>query len=133
MLPTPEDHAAICDLYARYCLALDRCDADAWVALFTADARFLVYGREWSGHEGLRQLSTAAPSGLHLGGVPQIEMTSASSAHVARNLLFAPSDGSATRSAVYEDEVLRTESGWRIASCRCRFITASGLSERPAR
>ena len=35
------------------------------------------------------------------------------------------------RSAVYDDELVRTPDGWRIESCRCRFIVAGGLADRP--
>src|SRR5574338_625739 len=66
--PTPEDHVAICDLLARYCLALDAGDVDGWVALFTPDARYEVYGRSFEGHAGLRRMLSGAPGGLHLGG-----------------------------------------------------------------
>jgi hypothetical protein len=37
-----------------------------------------------------------------------------------------------SRSAVYDDELLRTAVGWRIASTCCRFIVADGLADRPA-
>ena len=74
MLPTPEDHVAISDLMARYCLTLDLDDDDGWVSLYTPDAAYAVYGRTFDGHEGLRRMATSAPSGLHLGGPPVIEM-----------------------------------------------------------
>jgi 3-phenylpropionate/cinnamic acid dioxygenase small subunit len=82
MRPKPEDHVAIVDLLARYCLALDLDDVESWVALFTPDVRYEVYGR--------------------------------------------------SRSAVYTDELHRTDDGWRIAHTRCRFIVADGLADRPA-
>jgi 3-phenylpropionate/cinnamic acid dioxygenase small subunit len=63
MLPTPEDHAAISHLLARYCLTLDHDDVDGWVALFTPDATYQVYGRSFDGHEGLRRMMTGAPGG----------------------------------------------------------------------
>jgi len=66
----PEDHVAISDLLARYCLTLDFDDVDAWVALFTAEATYEVYGRSFDGHEGLRRMLSGAPGGLHLGGPP---------------------------------------------------------------
>ena len=75
MLPTPEDQVAIADLFARYCLTLDRDDVEQWVNLYLPDASYEVYGRSWDGHEGLREMSTGAPGGLHLGGPPVIEMT----------------------------------------------------------
>ena len=131
MLPTPEDHVAIADLLARYCLTLDADDADGWIALFLPDASFEVYGRSYDGHEGLRRMVTAAPGGLHLGGPPVIEMISPDHARTLRNLLFVDRRSGESRRAVYNDELQRTASGWRIAHTRCRFIAADGLSDRP--
>ncbi|MFC5754472.1 nuclear transport factor 2 family protein [Actinomadura rugatobispora] len=133
MLVTPEDHAAISDLLARYCITLDLDDVEGWVSLFTPDARYEVYGRTFDGHEGLRKMAGSAPGGLHLGGVPVIEMTGADRARTTRNLLFAERTEGISRHAVYVDELVRTPDGWRIAACRCRFITADGLADRPAR
>jgi SnoaL-like domain len=129
--PTPEDHVAIGDLLARYCITLDLDDHEGWVALFTPEARYEVYGRSFNGHDGLLAMSKAAPGGLHLGGVPVIEMTGPDTARTTRNLLFVDRSDGAARHAVYVDELVRTPNGWRIASCRCRFITAGGLSDRP--
>ncbi len=131
MLPTPEDRGAISDLLARYCLTLDVDDVEGWVGLFTPDARFHVYGRSWVGHEGLRRMATGAPGGLHLGGPPVIDLVDEDHARTTRNLLFVERGGGEQRSAVYTDDLVRTVDGWRIASCRCRFIVADGLSDRP--
>jgi hypothetical protein len=131
MLPTPEDRGAISDLLARYCLTLDVDDVEGWVGLFTPDARFHVYGRSWDGHEGLRRMATGAPGGLHLGGPPVIDLVDEDHARTTRNLLFVERGGGEQRSAVYTDDLVRTADGWRIASCRCRFIVADGLSDRP--
>lgn len=132
MRPTPEDHVAIVDLLARYCLTLDFDDVEGWVGLFTPDARYEVYGRSFEGHEGLRRLIGAAPAGLHLGGPPVIEMIDGDRARTRRNLLFVDRSDGSSRSAVYTDELRRTGDGWRIAYTRCRFIVADGLSDRPA-
>ncbi len=132
MLPTPEDHVAISNLMARYCLTLDLDDVEGWVSLFTSDASFQVYGRSWDGHEGLRRMATGAPGGLHLGGPPVIEMIDSNRARTTRNLLFVERKQGISRNAVYTDELSRREDGWRIASTRCRFIVADGLSDRPA-
>jgi 3-phenylpropionate/cinnamic acid dioxygenase small subunit len=133
MLPTPEDHVAITQLLARYCLALDHDDLDAWVALFTPDAVYEVYGREYAGHDGLRKLMTGAPGGLHLGGPPVITMVDADHATTQQNLLFAEAQAGIQRSALYDDELVRTPDGWRIARRRCRFITPDGIADRPVR
>ena len=131
MLPSPEDQVAIADLFARYCLALDRDDFDAWLSLFLPDARYEVYGHRFEGREGLRRMLTGAPGGLHLGGPPVIELTAADRARTRRNLLFVERGSGALRSAVYTDELERTPEGWRIAQCRCQFIVAEGLADRP--
>ncbi|MCK9923767.1 nuclear transport factor 2 family protein [Frankia sp. AgPm24] len=132
-LPSPADQVAISQLLARYCLALDLDDAEEWVALFTPDAVYHVYGRTFDGHAGLRRMATAAPGGLHLGGPPVIEILGADTARTTRNLLFIDRTDGVPRNAVYTDELVRTPDGWRIRSCRCQFITADGLSDRPAR
>ena len=133
MLPTAEDHVAITDLLARYCLTLDHGDVEGFIALFTPEARYEVYGRAFEGHAGLRALLEAAPGGLHLGGPPTIEMIDRHRARTRRNLLFVDRTSGASRSAVYTDELQRTAGGWQIARCRCQFIVADGLSDRPER
>ena len=131
MLPTPEDQVAISDLIARYCLTLDLDDVEGWVALFTPDASYEVYGRSFDGHEGLRGMMGAAPGGLHLGGPPVIEMRDADHARTRRNLLFIERESGVSRSAVYTDELTRTADGWRFTRVRCQFIVKDGLSDRP--
>jgi hypothetical protein len=133
MLPSPEDHVAISHLLARYCLTLDLDDVDGWVSLFTPDAIYEVYGQVFRGHEGLRAMMGAAPGGLHLGGPPVIETLGGDRARTLRNLLFVDRSDGASRNAVYIDELVRTPQGWRIATCRCRFITPNGLADRPPR
>ncbi|MEO5841025.1 MAG: nuclear transport factor 2 family protein [Acidimicrobiales bacterium] len=128
----PEDHVAISTLMARYCLTLDLDDVEGWVALFTPDATYEVYGRSFAGHVGLRKMLSDAPGGLHLGGPPVIEMLDHDHARTMRNLLFIERGTETWRSAVYTDELYRTAEGWRIAATRCRFIVADGLSDRPA-
>ncbi len=130
---TPDDQVAITDLLARYCLTLDFDDVDGWVGLFTPDAKYEVYGRSFDGHEGLRRMMEAAPGGLHLGGPPVIDMIDGDHARTTRNLLFIDRSDGIARSAVYTDELRRTDDGWRIVRCRCQFIVADGLSDRPAR
>ncbi len=132
LLPSPEDHVAITGLLARYCLALDHDDVEEWVALFTPEASYEMYGRSYEGHDGLRKMMTGAPGGLHLGGPIVIEMIDGDHARTLQNALFVDRTSGAQRSVVYTDELRRTESGWRIAKRRCRFIVAGGFSDRPA-
>jgi len=127
-----DDHAEIRNLLSRYCLLLDHDDVDGWVALFTTDATFDVYGRTFAGHDGLRRMLSGAPGGLHLGGALVIDLVDADHARTQQNLLFIDRTNGESRSAVYYDELVRTDAGWRIAARRCRFIVADGLSDRPS-
>lgn len=130
---SPEDHIAITQLLARYCLSLDADDIAAWVDLFTPDGCFEVYGRSWEGPDGLRQMATAAPGGLHLGGPPVIDMIDSDHATTKQNMLFVDRTDGSARHSVYTDEVVKTEIGWRIKRRRTQFITADGLADRPPR
>jgi len=118
------------ELLARYCLHLDRAEHEEWLALFLPDATYEVYGRTFAGHDGLRAMISAAPHGLHLGGQPVIEVDGAV-ARSQQNLLFLDLSTGRSRAAVYDDELRRTPEGWRFARRKCRFITASGLQDRP--
>jgi hypothetical protein len=125
-----DDDAEIRNLLARYCVYLDLDDADGWVGLFTPGAVYQVYGREFAGHEGLRAMATAAPGGLHLGGQVAIELDG-DWARTMHNLLFVDRETGENRGAVYDEDLVRTSDGWRIARCRCRFHGPDGLADRP--
>ena len=131
MLLTPEDDAEIRNLLAAYCLCLDLDDSEGWVALFAEDATYHVDGQTFEGHDGLRRMLSGAPGGLHLGGPPWIEGLGPGQARTRQNLLFVERASGTTRSAVYEDELVKTHEGWRIASRRCRFIVPTGLADHP--
>jgi len=132
MTTRADDHDDIRNLLARYCLLLDHDDVDEWLMLFTDDATYEVYGRAFEGHDGLRRMVTGAPGGLHLGGPPVVELVDADRARTQQNLLFIDRVTGESRSAVYDDRLVRTSDGWRFASRRCRFIVREGLSDRPA-
>lgn len=131
MNPTAaDDRAEIHDLLARYCLLLDLDDMDAWLELFTQDGVYEVYGRRAEGRDGIRRLLTGAPGGLHLGGPPVVDLDG-DRATTLRNLLFVDRSTGEARQAVYDDDLVRTADGWRIARCRCRFHGPGGLADRP--
>ena len=125
-----DDHAEIRNLLARYCVYLDLDDTEGWVGLFTPDAVYQVYGREFAGHDGLRSMATAAPGGFHLGGPAAIDLDG-DEARTTRNLLFVERGTDQTRRAVYDEDLVRTTEGWRITRCRCRFHGPDGLGDRP--
>ena len=126
------DDAEIRNLLAEYCLLLDHDDVDGWVGLFTLDASYVVHGRTFTGHDGLHTMLSGAPGGLHLGGPPVVEIVDATHARTRQNLLFVDRANGVMRSAVYDDQLVRTDDhGWRFAFRRCQFIGPEGLSDRP--
>jgi uncharacterized protein (TIGR02246 family) len=133
MTDTADDHIAIRELIADYALALDEGDVDGCVKLFTVDAQFLVYGRSFTGHEGIGQMFRDAPRGLHLTGVSRIDVRG-NTATALSQVLFVRAGSLQLRPALYDDELARsvTEGGqWRFQRRRCRFITSHGLSDSP--
>jgi uncharacterized protein (TIGR02246 family) len=130
---SPEQMAAIREVIANYALALDAGDIDECVELFTADAQFLVYGRSFDGHSGIREMFQNAPHGLHLTGVSRIDVHG-ETASARSQVLFVRADTHGLRLALYDDELVRraTEGGqWRFQRRRCQFITSHGLSDSP--
>ncbi len=128
-----DDHAEITNLLARYCLVLDHDDVDGWVSLFVPESTYEVYGRAFTGHDGLREMMAGAPGGLHLGGPPVVELVGADAARTQQDLMFVDRVTGEMRSAVYDDELVRTDAGWRFVSRCCRFIGPEGLADRPPR
>ncbi len=127
--PDHDDHVQIFDLLARYCIALDRHDLDAWVSLFTEDAHYHAFGRTFDGHAGLRAMMEGAPRGLHLGGLPVIGVDG-DTASTVQNALFVDAVTHESRLVLYTDELVRAERGWRFHNRRCEFIAADGLRDR---
>lgn len=127
---TSTDHAAIRELIAGYALALDARDIDACVRLFTADGEFLVYGRSFAGRDGVRQMFSDSPHGLHLTGVSRIDVRG-DAATARSQVLFVRAGDLQLRPALYDDELIRQGPQWFFRRRRCQFITSHGLSDSP--
>jgi hypothetical protein len=124
------DKAAIRELIAAYALALDAGDIEECVQLFTADAKFVVYGRSFDGHDGIRQMFQDAPRGLHLTGVSRIDVHG-DTATARSQVLFVRAVDLHQRLALYDDEFVTEGEHWRFQRRRCQFVTSGGLSDSP--
>lgn len=128
-----DGHCAIRELIADYALALDAGDVDACVDLFTEDGEFVVYGRSFVGHDGIRTMFSQAPRGLHLTGVSRIDIRD-DTATARSQVLFVRAGDLHLRPALYDDELVRDpvhDGRWRFARRRCQFVTSHGLSDSP--
>ncbi len=126
-----DDHAAIRELIAAYALALDAGDIEGCVELFTADAQFLVYGRSFDGHDGIRKMFQDAPRGLHLTGVSRIDVHgNTADGPVAGAVRQGRRPASAARRCTTTNS-FATVRQWRFQRRRCQFVTSRGLSDSP--
>jgi uncharacterized protein (TIGR02246 family) len=124
------DRDAIHDLLAAYALTLDADDIDGCLALFTDDAQFAVFGRTFSGRDGLRKMLTRAPRGIHLTGMLLAEIDG-DTATARAQVLFVEAGTHELRPALYDDELMKANGQWRFRRRRARFITADGLRDSP--
>jgi uncharacterized protein (TIGR02246 family) len=118
-----EDILAIHQLVASYNHAVDAGHGDKFAQTFTADGVLETRGNAIKGHDALAEFATGVPGGL------------SSPRHVASNLLIEGSGDEASLSAYlhlyilagdppsptiaisgkYDDQLRRTDGGWRFA------------------
>jgi ketosteroid isomerase-like protein len=131
---TAEDRTAIADLLARYAVGCDRRDFAAVAACFTPDAR-----AEYSGvrlERGvshivahLEQLAGFAAT-QHVIGTHTLDVTgdgATSTSYAVAHLVRAVDDGHELvhRGVSYDDRLVRTPHGWRIAERVHRVLWSS--------
>jgi SnoaL-like domain len=124
------DREEITDLLARYGSLLDRGDLESWVDLFTAEGSFEVFGRTFRGRQGLMHMTETAPGGVHLAGLPVIELEG-DAARVQQSFVFVDQHTHEVRMGWYDDVMRRQGERWRFDRRRTTFLTAEGPSERP--
>jgi len=130
MTAVATDRDEILDLLASYGTLLDRERFDEWLDLFVPDGEYLVFGRTFAGHDGLRTINAHAPGGLHLGGYPLIDVDG-DRATTAQSFLFVDQKTHEQRIGWYDDDLVRVDGRWRFARRRCTFLTADGPADRP--
>jgi hypothetical protein len=118
---TLEDRLAIVEMMAVYCSAIDLGRWDTLPGLFTEDCVLdfgAVMGR-FEGHEGLRRFAgVLAGIDLFMRHFNTNVVVTGDGAHArAESYVLAitgPSGGRARTTGRYEDELVKTASGWRI-------------------
>lgn len=125
---------AITRLLAEYAARLDRREDDAWLELFAPDGEFHVYGRVFRGATELAGITRDAPGGLHLSGVPVVDVgvdDDEDRATARQSFLFVDQDTRAERIGYYDDDLVRIDGRWRIQIRRSTFLNPGGASDRP--
>jgi 3-phenylpropionate/cinnamic acid dioxygenase small subunit len=135
-----DDRVAIMDVLARYTAALDTQDWDGLDSVFTPDAAIDyttsggIKGRFPEIKAWLAEVLSGFPMTQHLIGMPMIRLTgdtATSRTDVYNPMTLRQPDGTTKRfyvGATYEDQLVRTLDGWRIAD-RFERTTFSTLGE----
>ena len=118
-----DDRTAVLALLHRYALACDERDVDALRACFTPDARAEYSGVRLAAGvdhivEHLRGL-TRVPLTQHVVGTAVVDVAgdrARATSYITAHLVRRAGDGHEVvhRGLRYDDELVRTESGWRI-------------------
>jgi uncharacterized protein (TIGR02246 family) len=114
------DREQIRDLIARYPMAFDDQDWDAWAQLWTEDVLWVVDGAPIEGLEAVRAfMTTCLPDGYeskHLCGNPVIEVDpDGQSAHARTDVVWIAQNYENTIVARYIDTLVKRDGRWRIA------------------
>lgn len=123
------DNEAIRGVIAEYALRLDTDDLDGCLALFTADAEYLVFGKTLD-PERVRRMFQRAPKGIHLTGASSIAVDG-STATARTQVLFVESGNHTMRPALYDDEFVKVDGNWLFRRRQCQFLTPEGLADSP--
>jgi hypothetical protein len=126
---TTQDYIDLQQLYARYNMAIDSGDGEAWAATFTPDG---VFNTTNVGHDALVQFVKDWRE----------KRDGANRRHANSNLLYTPTDTGArgtcylilldigvrpaaiAMTGVYDDVIVRTPRGWRFTSRTVRIDPA---------
>ena len=113
-MPTiTEDRDEILQLLYRYNHAIDNGDAEGWADTFTADAVFDAGGNLMSGREDLVAFASSVHGSRHVVANPVIDIAGDTATVRAYILLSRGEPLSVV--GTYEDDVVRTDDGWRFA------------------
>ncbi|OBF06435.1 polyketide cyclase [Mycobacterium sp. ACS4054] len=128
-----DDRQDICELLVRYATGIDRRDWALFRTVFTADCE-LDYGEigAWSGVDAVTDFmeKTHALAGHTLHRLTNQAITVAGDTATARTyvdalIMFADNQSGANGIGYYDDDIVRTTDGWRIARRRFTVVRVS--------
>jgi uncharacterized protein (TIGR02246 family) len=113
MPSTVEDRDEILQLLYRYNHAIDGGDANGWADTFTEDAVFDAAGNVLSGRDALKNFAAGFKGRRHVVANPLVQIDGDTATVRAYAVVFSGTTPSVI--GVYEDELVRTPTGWRFA------------------
>lgn len=114
------DREQIRDLLARYPMAFDDRDWEAWEQLWTDDVVWVVDGAPIEGLPAVREFMTSCLpddyGSKHLCGAPVIELSpDGASAHARTDVVWIAQNYENTIVARYVDDLVKVDGRWRIS------------------
>ena len=117
-----DDYIAITNLLSEYALASDECRFDDWANLFAKDGEMHAFRRVWKGHDELVSFISAAPEGLHICGMPRVDIQG-ERADVTVNFIFLQHEDKKVWSmGHYINELVKTAEGWRYQTLKIKIL-----------
>ncbi len=111
-------------LLARFAVGMTKMDIDAVLAVFTPDGYYSAFGEKYTLAD-FPALAQAAPKGLFMTGMPQLELDGDTGTGY-QPLCFVDQSNHDMRLGWYTDTYRRTDDGWRLATRTMTFLRRSG-------
>jgi hypothetical protein len=111
-------------LLARFAVGMTKMDVDAVLAVFTPDGYYSAFGEKYTLAD-FPALAQAAPKGLFMTGMPQLELDGDTGSGY-QPLCFVDQSNHDMRLGWYTDTYRRTDDGWRLATRTMTFLRRSG-------
>jgi hypothetical protein len=121
-----EDRDEILQLLYRYNHTIDGGDPDGWAATFIEDGVFDAAGNVLSGRDALREFASSFKGRRHVVANPLVEIDGDTATVRAYAVVFSGTTPSVV--GIYEDELVRTPSGWCFAK---RVFTLDSVNSSP--
>lgn len=107
----PELLAAVWNLMGDYARFVDGREAAAWSRLFGEAGVLAVGKREFSGSEDLERFGAQSAPGVHVQGIPTVEVRPDGSIHATSSFVFVNAATSALVAGEYRDDIVRSAEG----------------------
>ena len=114
-------------LLARFAVGMTKMDIDAVLAVFTPDGYYSAFGEKYTLAD-FPALAQAAPKGLFMTGMPQLELDGDTGTGY-QPLCFVDQSNHDMRLGWYTDTYRRTDDGWRLATRTMTFLRRSGTRD----
>jgi 3-phenylpropionate/cinnamic acid dioxygenase small subunit len=117
-----EDYIAINNLLSEYALASDESRYEDWARLFGEDGEMHAFRRVWKGFDELVSFISAAPEGIHICGLPRIDIQGDRADATVNFAFLRFEDKQVWSMGHYINELVKTSEGWRYKTLKIKIL-----------